>query len=260
MVLCITVCVVRTPWENMFLYDLCGASCQWHCQRLSRVHGASTHQDSSRLKSWAEALLNVLPLWYFTALLWDGEWVQKKKNREGSFSPDVTGLCNRGHSAADSLTEIYLWGHLEDVSTSLYLHHWMFTRWPNKPTEGSALAWKPNKFSEASDGRQTKMGFVVKKIKQLLMFHNFLGHINVNKQVKKKKKDKKKEGSLVLYRFIWSVRQTWRLCGLYHVTWLPPWLAQTFLQQLRSVVTTRAMSTMFFSEETHPNFNDLTIL
>lgn len=72
--------------------------------------------------------------------------------------------------------------------------------------------------------------------------------INVNKQVKKRKKERKRAVGF-LHKFIWSVRQTWLLCGLHPVTWLPSWLPETIPQQLCRVVTTHVPGTTFFFSE-----------
>lgn len=99
--------------KTCFLYDLRGASS--HCQRLSRIHCASTHWDTWRLKSWVEALLNML---FFSRprCLWT-ESEYKKTRIELSISTDVTATPD---CAIDDIQIHWLqsaWG--QNVSASL---------------------------------------------------------------------------------------------------------------------------------------------
>lgn len=111
----ITVCLVRTPWENMFFLRLFffffyRATSWWHCQRLSRVHCASTHRDNSRLKSWAEALLNVLPLLLHGCVAHGRRASTKNTQRGELFSRrhGRTRLRNRWHPGEDTVIENYM--------------------------------------------------------------------------------------------------------------------------------------------------------
>lgn len=111
MVLCITVCLVRTPWENMFFIRLffffstvpaVGDTASGCLVFTVPVHAGTTRGWSPELRPCSTCCRS-----YFT----DAERVQKKKPRGGSFSPGRHGrtrLCNGWHSGEEAVIEDYM--------------------------------------------------------------------------------------------------------------------------------------------------------